>query len=128
MYHRRFPRILGVDVKFWTNNEKRPLLCVVAKTYSHRNLLILNCYLPPEQEWVFQYVILEVFPTLLDNKALKRTLLIMTDQDQQEMNAIDNEIGKEQSIFGTGTKHRLCKWHKVRRICYILWFFSQMTC
>lgn len=119
MYHRRFPRILGVDVKFRTNNEKRPLLRVVAKTYSRRNLPILNCYLPSEQEWVFQYVISEVFPTLLDNNALKRTSLIITDQDQQEMNAIGNEIGKEHSIFGTGTKHRLCKWHKVRRDCYI---------
>lgn len=113
LYHRRYPRVLGMDVKFRTNNEKRPLLRVVAKTYSRKNLPIINCYLPSEQEWVFHYVLSEVFPTLLDRDALQRTSLIITDQDQQEMNAISTVIGNKCSVFGSGTKHRLCKWHKV---------------
>ena len=31
-YHRMFPRVLGVDVKYGTNNERRPLLHFVGKT------------------------------------------------------------------------------------------------
>ena len=43
-YHTMFPRILGVDVTFGTNNEKRPLCRIVGKTSSNRNFPIINSF------------------------------------------------------------------------------------
>ena len=112
-YHKKFPRVLGFDVKYGTNNEKRPMGRAVGRHNNKRNLPTMNCYLPSQQEYVFAWVFSEAIPYCLDKEALKRTSIIPTDDDQQEINALNNILSKSDCPYGQEARGRSCKWHKV---------------
>ena len=113
-YHRKFPRVLGMDSTNGTNNEKRGLAKIVGKTNCNKNIPIMEIIVPSEQTWVFQHIISAFLPTLLDVDALHKTSIILTDQCDEEMNAVCHEILKEDSgVFNANTSIRICKWHKV---------------
>ena len=103
-YHRKFPRVLGMDSTNGTNNEKRGLAKIVGKTNCNKNIPIMEIIIPSEQTWVFQHIISAFLPTSI----------ILTDQCDEEMNAVCHEILKEDSgVFNANTSIRICKWHKV---------------
>lgn len=109
-----FPRVLGMDTTNGTNNENRGLQKIVGKTSENRNVPFMEVFIPSEQAWVFQHVVSEFLPALLDKTALKKTSLILTDQCNEEMTAVINEINKhDDGVFNSRTRLRICKWHKV---------------
>ena len=110
--HKRFPNILGVNITFGTNNEKRPLLRVIGKNARNKNLPFIDAFLPSMQRYVFSWFFREAVPYLLDNEALLDTSLILTDQDIHMLEALYPIINAIDSKYGNAV-HRLCKWHKV---------------
>lgn len=112
LYHIKFPGVLGFDVKYGTNNEKRPLCRVVGRTANNRNIPIMNCFLPSQQRYVFSWIFNEAIPYLLDRDALLETSIMPTDQDPHEMDALYACLSKHDCHFGDA-RHVLCKWHKV---------------
>lgn len=48
-FHSMYPDVLGIDVVFGTNTEKRPLIRGTGKSSSNKNLPIINAFLPSEQ-------------------------------------------------------------------------------
>lgn len=113
-YHRKYPRVLGMDTTSGTNSEKRGLQKIIGKNTDNKNVPVMDVFLPSEQTWVFQHIISEMLPTLLDKEALKKTSLILTDQCNEEMTAVTNEIYRyNEGIFNARTRLRICKWHKV---------------
>jgi hypothetical protein len=56
--------------------------------------------------------VIKVLPSLLDHQALRKTKIILTDQDREMMSAIDNCIKSRDKVWGD-TVRRICKWHKV---------------
>ena len=118
-YHSKFPRVLGLDVTFGTNAEKRPLFRVSGKTANNNNIPSVNAYIPSEQRWVFEWCLKDGLPSILDPKALKKTSIILTDQDEQLVGTLLFELRLgDNSIYGAA-RNRLCKWHKVRTLYYI---------
>lgn len=112
-YHEMFPRVLGVDVKYGTNNERRPLLRVVGRTGNGKNIPIMNCYLPSEQQYAYFWAIGTALRHCLDESALRKTEIVPTDEDKDQMDALYQVIYSSDKILGDRAKLRLCKWHKV---------------
>ena len=113
--HTRFPHIFGVDVTHGTNNERRPHLRVVGKNMRNNNLPFIDGFLPSEQRYVFSWFFGKAVPRLLCQAALKKTKLIVTDQDIHMIASLESYLKSVRlpvSIYGDGV-HRLCKWHKV---------------
>jgi len=112
-----FPRVLGIDVKYGTNNERRPLLRVVGRTGSNKIFTVMNCYMPSEQQYAFAWVFGTALQHCLDESALARTEIIPTDEDKDQIAALDAiiSLGK----FGSRVSKRFCKWHLVR-FCVIM--------
>jgi hypothetical protein len=54
-YHEMFPSVLGEDVVFGTNQEKRPLMRGTGKSAENKNLPLFNAFLPSQQRWVFDW-------------------------------------------------------------------------
>ena len=75
----KYPDVLGVDVTYGKNNEKRPQFCVIGKNARNRNIPIIDAFLPLQQQYVFRWLFEEAMPRLLDKFALLCTQLIMTD-------------------------------------------------
>ena len=76
--HMKYPDVLGVDVTYGKNNEKRPQLCVIGKNTRNQNIPILDAFLPSQQQYVFRWLFQDAFPNLLDKLVLLSTQLIMT--------------------------------------------------
>jgi hypothetical protein len=82
-YHTKFPHVLGCDVTFGTNAEKRPLFRASGKTSDNKNIPHINAFVPSQQRWVFEWIFEDGFPSILDRTALSKTCMILTDQDTQ---------------------------------------------
>ena len=112
--HMKFPDILGTDVTFGKNNEKRPQLRVIGKNARNKNIPIVDAFLPSMQRYIFRWFFKEALPTLLDKHALSRTQIIMTDQDVHMIEGLSHPLN-DLNLYGSAS-HRLCKWHKVRPV------------
>ena len=111
-YHKLFPSVLGLDVVFGTNAEKRPQMRGTGKTASNKNLPLIDALLPSQQKWIFDWFINDALPSLLDRDALLQTKIILTDQDKELMGVIDSALKNKDKVYG-GAVRRICKWHKV---------------
>lgn len=111
-YHRLFPSVLGLDVVFGTNAEQRPQMRGTGKTSSNKNLPIVDALLPKQSKWSFNWFVSDALPSLLDNDALQKTTIILTDQDRELMSAIDQALKSRDKLLGKAVR-RICKWHKV---------------
>jgi hypothetical protein len=111
-YHEMYPYVLGFDVVFGTNQEKRPHMRGTGKSSSNKNLPIINAFLPSQQKWVYDWFINDALPDLLFRATLKRTKVITSDQDKDFTTVIDLAIKSMDSLFGNASR-RICKWHKV---------------
>ena len=110
-FHRLFPHVLGMDVVFGTNNEKRPHLRGTGKSFANKNLPLINAFLPSQQQWVFDWFVNDALPNLFHPEALAKTTLIITDQDKDMIHVLDQAIKNVDGVLGTA-KRRICKWHK----------------
>ena len=90
--HMKYPDVLGVDVTYGNNNEKRPQFCVIAKNTRNRNIPILDVFLPSQQQCVFRWLFQDAVPNLLDKLALSSTQVIMTDQDLHMIAGLSHPI------------------------------------
>lgn len=112
-YHSKFPHVLGLDVTFGTNAEKRPLFRASGKTSNNKNVPHVNSFIPSQQRWVFEWILKDALPSILDANALKKTCIIMTDQDEQLVGTLLYELRLGNSMIYGEARNRLCKWHKV---------------
>ena len=113
LYHRKFPHVLGLDVTFGTNAEKRDLFRVTTKTSNNKNIPLMNACIPSEQKRLFHWWIALVISCILDEKYLSKTCIIMTDQDTQLVGALmDEQNLGNQTVYGDAV-NRPGKWHKV---------------
>ena len=109
--HKKYPEVLGVDVTYGKNNEKRPQFRVIGKNTRNRNIPILDAFLPSQQQYVFRWLFQDAVPNLLDKLALLSTQLIMTDQDLHMIAGLSHPLN-DLRLYGNASR-RLCKWHKV---------------
>lgn len=105
------PEVMSVDTVKGTCNESRPLLTVTGRTPNGTTFFILKSYLPHERAWVFRWIFNIVFPKLFPKEVLRKVIIIITDGDAQEMQAVDESIG-EFFIFAIRVR---CGWHIIDR-------------
>ena len=110
--HCAYPYILGMDVTFGTNAEKRPLLRVTGRNTRNKIFPIAEAFLPSQQRYVFSWFLETALPTILDNGALRKTSLIISDEDIHFIEALLPLLEDKNSPLYRAL-HRLCKWHKV---------------
>ena len=111
-FHSLYPDILGFDVVFGTNTEKRPLMRGTGKSSSNKNLPIINAFLPNEKQWIFDWFFNDAVPSCLSREALKHTKLILTDGDKDMYAVIDQALQNVDKLFGNA-RRRTCAWHVV---------------
>ena len=111
LYHRKFPDILGVDIKFGTNNERRPHIRTIAKSGRNNSIPIVDALLPSQQAYVFAWYFEKAQPFCLCVKTLRQTQQINTDQCPTMVPAMQPSI-RTMKLYGNA-KDRRCKWHKV---------------
>ena len=58
----------------------------------------------------------DAVPHLLDDEALLKTQLVLTDDDPQLHGSFESALNRHKSKHGELGKHRSCKWHKVRAV------------
>ena len=114
--HMRFPDILGADVTFGDNNEKRPHIRLFCKSQRNNSLPLVDAFLPSQQGYVFSWFFEEAIPALLDTEALLKTQIILTDQCPIMCPTLTNPISVLK-LYGKAI-HRICKWHKVCVMCH----------
>jgi hypothetical protein len=114
-HHSMFPSVLGVDVVFGTNQEKCPHIRGTCKSADNKNIPLFNAFLPSQQKWVFEWVMTDTLPSLLDSKALKLTDIILSDQYPQLCGSIAKVIIGLDKLYGNALR-RECIWHKVTNI------------
>ena len=112
--HRAYPYILGIDVTFGTNAEKRPLLRVTGRNTRNKIFPIAEAFLPSQQRYVFSWFLESALPTILDIGALRKTSLVISDEDVHFIEALLPLLEDRDSPLYKAL-HRLCKWHKVRQ-------------
>ena len=112
LYHRKFPFILGYDETFRTNAEKRALASLCGMTMDNKLLMFVEAFLPSKQKWVFNWLWKVAFPTLLDRPSLKKTAIILVDQDENNWTAMSVNLASNDAVYGEAVG-RLCNWHKV---------------
>ena len=112
LYHRKFPFILGYDETFRTNAEKRALASLCGMTMDNKLLMFVEAFLPSKQKWVFNWLWKVAYPTLLDRPSLKKTAIILVDQDENNWTAMSVNLASNDAVYGEAVG-RLCNWHKV---------------
>jgi hypothetical protein len=116
-YHQMFPEALGMDCTHGTNSKKRPLFRVTGRTTAGKNIPLINAFFPDQQGWVFEWVLQTALPLLLDTDCVKRTSIVLTDEDNQELNQLAGAVAAN---IMPNMKNRLCAWHKIDRGFYLL--------
>jgi hypothetical protein len=111
LYYDMFGEAMGFDITMGSNAEKRPLARGTLTTSNGKNVPFFNSFLPSQCAWVFNWLFMTAFPTLFPSDSLRRTELVITDQDERCYTQL--EASKGNSIFSDRMVHRLCKWHKV---------------
>jgi hypothetical protein len=112
--HIRYPEILGVDVTYGDNNEKRPHIRVIGKNQRNKNIPLVDGFMPSQQEYVFSWFFEDAIPALLDRQALSKTQIVITDQCPIMCPTLTNPLYRLK-LYGNAI-HRICKWHKVSHV------------
>ena len=123
-YFRLFPELIGFDITYNTNAEKRAMFIVVGRTSDGKNIPILNAFFPSEAKWVFNWVFKEALPYLLGEDLIKRIRLVTTDEDPQCIAAFTSAIKEG---YYPNALLRLCKWHKVSHFYDEMMFYMRIT-
>jgi hypothetical protein len=107
----RYPECLFVDSTHGTNNESRPLLQLVGRDSAGKGFTICRIFMPNETAAFYRWVFLEALPLLLGAVNLGKIVLILSDGDSQEFNAIDEGIYK----FFKNARRGRCAYHIVQK-------------
>ena len=108
----KYPHVLGVDITYGTNNERRPIFRVIGKNTRNKNIPLVDAFLPSQQRYVFSWLFQDALPYVLHKPSLKHTALIISDQDIHMIDALMGVLRAEDRLYGMAM-FRLCKWHKV---------------
>jgi MULE transposase domain len=109
-YFDLYPEVMGFDVTFGTNKEKRPLARGTIKNNRNKNIPFFNAFLPSCAAWVFNWIFHDAMPKLLSQDSLNKLHLILVDDDHHCNSQID--MARNMNIL-PNAHYRLCKWHKV---------------
>ena len=82
---------------------------ISGKTGMNITSTYMRAFLPSQQQWVFQWLFDNEFPTLMGNKSLEKVQLVITDGDTNEYMPIIRSI---RSIY-INAEHVLCSYHLV---------------
>jgi hypothetical protein len=118
----RYPECLFVDTTHSTNNESRPLLLLCGRDSNGKAFTICRIFMPNETASFYRWVFLEALPLLLGGDNLGRIVLILSDGDSQEFNAIDEGIFQ---YFKKAIRGR-CAFHIVQKTWEVL--FPSNSC
>ena len=115
----KFPYVFSMDDTQGTNAEKRPLVLFVGQTSWEKLFIFGWAFMPNKKYWAYEWLVQDALKVLLPSKARERTLLILSDEDERETLAIDNNIGcpltrlDGQTTTFPNAARRLCSFHKV---------------
>ena len=109
---KKYPEVVGFDVTYGTNQEKRPLAKGTLINSSSKNIPFFNAILPSQCRWVFHWIFDTAIPNLFPSEYLKKIQLFITDEDPNCYEMIE----RSRSHYPV-YKHRICKWHKVSCLC-----------
>ena len=120
-YHQKFLYVHGSDVTLGTNSEKRPMsrdMCLLANNNVLHNI---HAFIPSEGQWVLNWTRKHTVPDLLCPVALKKQSFLITDKDNQLLQASFTTMASADT-YGK-SKIILCKRHKVSimvlsNLCY----------
>ena len=105
-YHVKFPHVLGCDVTFGTNAEKRPLFRASCKTMDNKNIPIINAFVPSQQRWVVYYH----FQPLRRRRRHHDTNLFTLHRKGNR--CVSTEVAIEKFVYTNSSHHRiLAKCH-----------------
>jgi hypothetical protein len=107
----RYPECLFVDTTHGTNNESRPLFLLCGRDCNGKAFVICRIFMPNETAAFYRWVFLEALPLLLGEVNLGRIVLLLSDGDSQEFNAIDEGIFQ---YFKKARRGR-CAYHIVQK-------------
>mmetsp|Transcript_33105 Transcript_33105/g.75589 ORF Transcript_33105/g.75589 Transcript_33105/m.75589 type:complete len:861 (+) Transcript_33105:270-2852(+) len=113
-WHRKFPFVFGNDETFRSNDEDRPLSRLCGLSMNGNLLPFVEAFIPSRQKWVFNWLWTVAFPSLLDPEALKKTCIILVDQDERNWEVIQSVL-RTSDVYGCIAVARLCNWHKINR-------------
>lgn len=108
----KHPELIGTDLTFGTQKEKRPLGRFVGRNGGGKNLPLVDAILPSGATWVHEWLWCQALPHLLSSESLAKVQVVTTDQDPQSLDAIEAAIRNNVIPLA---KIRLCSWHKVNR-------------
>jgi hypothetical protein len=74
-------------------------------------MVVVRCFAPNEQSWLFHWLFQEALSVLLGTQTLQLVKLVMTDGDSQEMTQVDYAIA---TYFVNAVCSR-CGWHLVHQ-------------
>ena len=77
----KYPEVVGFDVTYGTNQEKRPLAKGTLINSKKKNIPFFNAILPSQCRWVFYWIFNSAIPNLFPAETLKKIQLFITDED-----------------------------------------------
>ena len=88
----RFLYVLGTDMTFGDNNEKRPHIRSIGKNARNKNLPFVDGFLPSQQPYIYHWYFSVALPTILNPDALKKAQILITDQCLFTSPALDSVL------------------------------------
>ena len=110
-----FPELLGMDVTFGVNLERRELLLAGGIDGNKKAFTAFRCLIPSKQEQTYTWIINEAMSFLLTPKTLKFNSCISTDQEFSLNTSVNTSISSSKSSF-KHSKLRLDCYHFYRKV------------
>jgi hypothetical protein len=105
-----FPEVTFWDTQQKTNRERRPCFLGCGKDSENRCFTYLRAFMPSECRWVFDWLYSKAMPTLLGRIYLQKTILSLTDGDNNKYGHLENWI--KAGTFAM-SDYGLCGFHLV---------------
>jgi hypothetical protein len=110
-----FPELLGVDVTFGVNLERRELLLAGGIDGNKKAFTAFRCLIPSKQEQTYTWIINEAMSFLLTPKTLEFNSCVSTDQEFSLNTSVRTSISSAKSSF-KHSKLRLDCYHFFRKV------------
>ena len=105
-----YPEMAASDTTEKSNREDRPLAIFGGCDQENRPFSHTWAFLPSKSRWVFDWFFGRAVPQLHSPRFCAKLEVIFTDQDGQEVSALEHQSGLGK-VFPSA-KHGLCAWHK----------------
>ena len=110
-----FPELLGMDVTFGVNLERRELLLAGGIDGNKKAFTAFRCLIPSKQEQTYTWIINEAMSFLLTPKTLQFNSCISTDQEFSLNTSVNTSISSSKSSF-KHSRLRLDCYHFFRKV------------